>query len=170
MTFDSKKIKEIIRKSPGLTGRQIAKKLGGIDKSALNSFLYHNSNGLKQIEHKWYLDDEYVLELGGDSWINEKTFESNLTEAGSLLDSNVSKYTIRFLNNCQILLIVTARIIALVNQAAVSKKNIKLDFSKSLKTKEGANKQVISSQADSLIKISRIWADFFPANTSNQPI
>ncbi|HHC0726590.1 TPA: hypothetical protein ACOSCG_003258, partial [Escherichia coli] len=36
-------------------------------------------------------------------------------------------------------------------------------------TKEGANKQVISSQADSLIKISRIWADFFPANTSNQP-
>ncbi|WP_269233038.1 hypothetical protein [Klebsiella pneumoniae] len=40
----------------------------------------------------------------------------------------------------------------------------------SLKAKEGANKQVISSQADSLIKISRIWADFFPANTSNQPI
>ncbi|MGQ5754739.1 DUF3302 domain-containing protein, partial [Serratia sp. IR-2025] len=31
--------------------------------------------------------------------------------------------------------------------------------------REGANKQVISSQADSLIKISRIWADFFPANT-----
>ncbi|CAD6181042.1 phage tail tape measure protein [Escherichia coli] len=36
--------------------------------------------------------------------------------------------------------------------------------------REGANKQVISSQIDSLIKISRIWADFFPANTSNQPI
>lgn len=31
-------------------------------------------------------------------------------------------------------------------------------------SREGANKQVISSQADSLIKISRIWADFFPAN------
>ncbi len=31
-----------------------------------------------------------------------------------------------------------------------------------LTIKEGANKQVISSQADSLIKISRIWADFFP--------
>ncbi len=41
---------------------------------------------------------------------------------------------------------------------------------KGLLSKEGANKQVISSQADSLIKISRIWADFFPANTSNQPI
>ena len=41
---------------------------------------------------------------------------------------------------------------------------------KSVFVREGANKQVISSQADSLIKISRIWADFFPANTSNQPI
>ncbi len=41
-------------------------------------------------------------------------------------------------------------------------------FRKSIR--ESANKQVISSQADSLIKISRIWADFFPANTSNQPI
>ncbi len=38
------------------------------------------------------------------------------------------------------------------------------------RVREGANKQVMSSQADSLIKISRIWADFFPANTSNQPI
>ncbi|AQT89036.1 ABC transporter [Enterobacter roggenkampii] len=41
---------------------------------------------------------------------------------------------------------------------------------KAQRVREGANKQVISSQADSLIKISRIWADFFPANTSNQPI
>ncbi|PLL43043.1 hypothetical protein CWN50_05815 [Klebsiella michiganensis] len=49
--------------------------------------------------------------------------------------------------------------------------NILLQLSNvNISTKEGANKQVISSQADSLIKISRIWADFFPANTSNQPI
>ena len=54
------------------------------------------------------------------------------------------------------------------------KKSTDLDFprytSPAIHAKEGANKQVISSQADSLIKISRIWADFFPANTSNQPI
>jgi hypothetical protein len=43
-------------------------------------------------------------------------------------------------------------------------------WSQVINIREGANKQVISSQADSLIKISRIWADFFPANTSNQPI
>ncbi|WP_434529667.1 hypothetical protein [Escherichia coli] len=47
----------------------------------------------------------------------------------------------------------------------INKNNEFIDLSR-----EGANKQVISSQADSLIKISRIWADFFPANTSNQPI
>ncbi len=48
--------------------------------------------------------------------------------------------------------------------------NDKNDSKEHIIPKEGANKQVISSQADSLIKISRIWADFFPANTSNQPI
>ncbi|EZJ77666.1 histidine acid phosphatase domain protein [Escherichia coli 1-182-04_S3_C2] len=45
-----------------------------------------------------------------------------------------------------------------------------LNMQSPMQAKEGANKQVISSQADSLIKISRIWADFFPANTSNQSI
>ncbi|MEI9542519.1 hypothetical protein V5073_12015, partial [Citrobacter braakii] len=34
------------------------------------------------------------------------------------------------------------------------------DYEILIVSKEGANKQVISSQADSLIKISRIWADF----------
>ncbi|WP_222176296.1 hypothetical protein, partial [Enterobacter hormaechei] len=33
-------------------------------------------------------------------------------------------------------------------------------ISEEFEAREGANKQVISSQADSLIKISRIWADF----------
>ncbi|OXO72269.1 ABC transporter [Klebsiella pneumoniae] len=54
----------------------------------------------------------------------------------------------------------------MVDAKAGSLRNINLKRT----SKEGANKQVISSQADSLIKISRIWADFFPANTSNQPI
>ena len=55
-------------------------------------------------------------------------------------------------------------------QESVRKIIALLPLKATIKTREGANKQVISSQADSLIKISRIWADFFPANTSNQPI
>ncbi|ENZ4931645.1 hypothetical protein RPE76_21240, partial [Escherichia coli] len=47
-----------------------------------------------------------------------------------------------------------------------TEKHIRVQFHNPEHTMEGANKQVISSQADSLIKISRIWADFFPANTS----
>jgi hypothetical protein len=55
--------------------------------------------------------------------------------------------------------------------ANVSKNNVDFHLVFELgRLREGANKQVISSQADSLIKISRIWADFFPANTSNQPV
>ncbi len=50
------------------------------------------------------------------------------------------------------------------------KNQIAKRLTESTTSRESANKQVISSQADSLIKISRIWADFFPANTSNQPI
>ncbi len=58
-----------------------------------------------------------------------------------------------------------------IGQPAVSERIEKLEAHLGTRLlREGANKQVISSQADSLIKISRIWADFFPANTSNQPI
>ncbi|MCF6576071.1 pseudouridine-5'-phosphate glycosidase [Escherichia coli] len=57
-----------------------------------------------------------------------------------------------------------------VHRGAEHTFDISADLQELANTKEGANKQVISSQADSLIKISRIWADFFPANTSNQPI
>ena len=57
-----------------------------------------------------------------------------------------------------------------VEMTALEASFIEKNTSHRIVSKEGANKQVISSQADSLIKISRIWADFFPANTSNQPI
>ncbi|HAI2472285.1 hypothetical protein R9J58_06770 [Escherichia coli] len=54
MLFDTEKIKELLRESPGLTGKQIAKTLGYSDKSALNSFLYSHAEGLKRVEWKWY--------------------------------------------------------------------------------------------------------------------
>ncbi len=56
------------------------------------------------------------------------------------------------------------------NAPALDKKSLYCSIHFVIGFREGANKQVISSQADSLIKISRSWADFFPANTSNQPI
>ncbi|MEB7564915.1 LacI family DNA-binding transcriptional regulator [Klebsiella pneumoniae] len=61
------------------------------------------------------------------------------------------------------------KVLAIATQFA-DQEHIRRAIIRASLTREGANKQVISSQADSLIKISRIWADFFPANTSNQPI
>lgn len=46
MMFDKEKIKSILRKSPGLTGKQFARELGFIDKSDLNKFLYTNPGGV----------------------------------------------------------------------------------------------------------------------------
>ncbi|MDR5922648.1 OsmC family protein, partial [Escherichia coli] len=47
----------------------------------------------------------------------------------------------------------TATLTMMAAEKGIDLDGIELDL------KEGANKQVISSQADSLIKISRIWAD-----------
>ncbi|MCM7573769.1 hypothetical protein M8R91_23210, partial [Enterobacter roggenkampii] len=46
------------------------------------------------------------------------------------------------------------------NGESLAVRELSEEFNVCEKTMEGANKQVISSQADSLIKISRIWADF----------
>lgn len=56
--FDKQQIKNVLRESPGLTGKQIAKALGFSDKSALNKYLYANSEGLRQEGWKWYLAEK----------------------------------------------------------------------------------------------------------------
>ncbi|HBQ5890760.1 TPA: hypothetical protein L7606_002836 [Klebsiella variicola subsp. variicola] len=136
MLFDIEKIKELLREFPGLTGKQIAKKLGYPDKSALNSFLYSNLEGLKQVEWKWYVEDEYVLVLDADVWIDEDIFEANLSAAGCLLGASANRCRICFPENCRILLAAGARVIALSNQAAFLGKAIELDFSKCPSTKD----------------------------------
>ncbi|HFT6597996.1 TPA: hypothetical protein ACGRM4_001558 [Klebsiella oxytoca] len=135
MLFDIEKIKELLREFPGLTGKQIAKKLGYTDKSALNSFLYSHVEGLKQAEWKWYVDDEYILVLDTGTWIDENIFEANLSAAGCLLGASASRCRISFPEGCRILLAAGARVIALANQAAYLGKVVELDFSKCPSTK-----------------------------------
>lgn len=130
--FDKEMIKEVLRDSPGLTGKQIAKTLGVADKSAFNKFLYANSEGLRQDDDwKWFLaDDLHVLDLAAPaSWIAEDDFEDCLTASGCLLSSHANNCVIRFPENCKILLIAGARVIALANQAAHRGKSVELDFS-----------------------------------------
>lgn len=141
MLFDTEKIKELLWESPGLTGKQIAKALGYADKSALNSFLYSLAEGLKRVEWKWYVDDEYVLVLDGDAWIDENIFEANSAAAGCLLGASARRCRISFPESCSILLAAGARIIALANQAVHSGKSIELDFSKCPSAKNYLNRK-----------------------------
>ncbi|MCT9732342.1 PfkB family carbohydrate kinase, partial [Escherichia coli] len=105
--------------------------------------------------------DSYPLEriamtTGGDA-INEATIISRLGHRTALMSRIGKDAAGQFiLDHCR--------------KENIDIQSLKQDVSIDTSIKEGANKQVISSQADSLIKISRIWADFFPANTSNQPI
>lgn len=141
--FDKEKIREVLRDSPGLTGKQISKALGVGNKSALNKFLYSNPEGLRQDEQwKWYLaDDHYVLDLVTPStWITEDEFEDCLTAAGCLLSSCSNKCVIRFPENCRILLVAGARVIALANQAVSCGKAVEMDFSRCLGTKHYLNR------------------------------
>ncbi len=135
--LDKEKIKNILRKSPGLTGRQISKILGVEDKSALNKILYANSDGLIQKGWKWYVPDEcHIFDLTGKSnWVSEHDFENSLKIAGCLLSSEEDRCVIRFPKNCKILLIAGARVIALANQAAYLGKSIELDFTNCQSTK-----------------------------------
>lgn len=135
--FDKQQIKNVLRESPGLTGKQIAKALGVSDKSALNKYLYANPEGLRQEGWKWYLaDEDYILELTTlSTWIDESDFEDSLSAAGGLLGAPANKCVIRFPENCKILLIAGARVIALANQASHIGKSIELDFSKCPSTK-----------------------------------
>jgi hypothetical protein len=120
MLFDTEKIKELLRESPGLTGKQIAKTLGYSDKSALNSFLYSHAEGLKRVEWKWYVDDEYVLvlmaTLGSMKIFLKLTYQL-------LVERTARRCSISFPESCSILLAAGARIIALANQAAYSGKS-----------------------------------------------
>ena len=127
---------EVLREHPGLTGKQIAKELGNIDKSELNSYLYKNSEGLVQKDWKWYLSDGgNVLELSGQRWIDAVHFEDELSKAGGVLESEDTQWVIQFPERCKILLIAGARIIMLSNQCVQIGKNIELDFSKCPNTK-----------------------------------
>lgn len=151
--FNKEEIKSILRKSPGLTGKQIARELGRADKSDLNKFLYANSEGLRQVNWKWYVVDEYELELPPQAWIGSDDFEERLSEVGCLLSSPAKQCVIRFPEKCKILLIAGARVIALANQAASFGKCMELDFSKCPSTKHYLDRLGFFDHLDSSVTV-----------------
>ena len=71
-----KAISDLLHKSPGMKGRQIAKKLR-LDKHKVNSFLHKNQNTfVKNSEHEWRLIRTQHVEINfASGWIDVLTYE-----------------------------------------------------------------------------------------------
>lgn len=136
-------ILQVLRKTPGLLGREIALALG-VEKRQVNSLLARDHEGLYQDNktYKWYIlpSKQHILELTPDKWICADLFEKGLSDAGCFFSTEADEYLIRFPENCQILLIAGARIIALANQCIFKNKKITLDFTQCAKTKTYLNR------------------------------
>ncbi|MDD2335818.1 MAG: hypothetical protein PHD01_04490 [Geobacteraceae bacterium] len=124
------KIIHLLRNSPPLKAKTIAKQLG-VTKSEINSLLY-NLNDLFAVDDDfcWTLvaQDAIQIQLGNSGWVDCTSFEQSLKEVGCLFDN--SYQTIEFVIpvNCKILLEAEVRLLALCNQLAQLKKRVKLDF------------------------------------------
>ena len=122
-------IKKVLKETPGLTGREIARKLKK-EKKEVNSYLSRNSKGLYQQEYKWFLEstDTIEWEIKCSSWFTCEAFEESYLDIGNILDAEESNIIIRLPNDFKVLLIAGARLIALINYLNHVGKCVTLDF------------------------------------------
>lgn len=124
------KIEKILRVTPDLKGKEIAKKIG-VPKKEVNSFLSkHLDMFVQDNNFCWSLAkaDEFKVEFEGNNWVDSNSFENSLLSVGSPLDSDCSSVVFIIPERCSILLDAAARLLALCNQLVLSKK-VTIDFS-----------------------------------------
>jgi len=125
-------LKDYIRKNPGLRARAISKDLNLVQAEV--SKLLHDSSEFEQNDYSWYIINQFDLfvELP-DKWLHYKTFEKFLVDTGCLFTGQEKSICIVFPKKCQLMLIIVARLLFLINSLDLSGKEITLDFSKSKK-------------------------------------
>ena len=131
-------IKTVLNKCGRLKGREIAKSIG-TSKKKVNALLHQYSKIFEQDdEYKWSLLKTFHQDvfISGSTWVTANSFESNLKSNGCLLSDNLHSITFHFPENCKILLVVGARLIALTNQLALQGKRVGLNFSKCKNTSQ----------------------------------
>lgn len=124
-------ITKILISSPGLKGKQIAKKLG-YEKREVNSFLHSNADSFTQHDdYCWFLaqSPEIRVNFASNKWMDCKSFEKSLIEVEALLGSDTNAILFILPENCKILLDAAARFLALANQLSDSGKTVTIDFS-----------------------------------------
>ena len=122
-------IVDLLSNSPGLKGREIANKLG-LEKKEVNSFLYGDHSGtFNSQSNRWYLSkDNQTIIFTKSGWLTAADFEGILSRSDDLWSDTVKSVQLEF-TDCAILLSAITRMLCLVNQLAVSGKEVTLDFS-----------------------------------------
>jgi len=122
-------IEKILRETPGIKAKDIAKKLA-VEKSDVNSFLYAHVDFFQKDEnHCWSLrGSEQRIELAANCWVDCHSFEKTLAAVGSPLDSNAKSFVFVVPDDCKLLLEASARLMALLNQIAHSGRTVTIDF------------------------------------------
>jgi len=123
-------IQKLLKDTPALKGRQIAKKLG-YERKQINSFLHSNSECFVQDENFcWSLvqPKEIRVEFTPVKWMNCFSFESSLLECGTLLSADALEIIFILPEKCSILLDAAGRFLALCNQLVNAGKHVSIDF------------------------------------------
>jgi len=122
-------IRRVLRESPGIKGRAIAKKIGA-DRKEVNLFLSnHRDEFTQDSNYEWSLiePEKITVEFEDNKWVDRNSFEKSLSMAGSPLDLDCLYVTFVVPEGCRILLDAAARLLALCNQLSETKKVI-IDF------------------------------------------
>jgi hypothetical protein len=119
----------LLKKSPGMKGREIAKKISE-DRKAVNAFLHENTDIFSQdASYQWSLvaPPEIRIELDG-KWVDADCFEDSLAKASSPLDADETHVIIVLPDGCSVLLEPACRMLALCNQLIDAGKDVTIDF------------------------------------------
>jgi len=125
-----KGIESLLKRSPGLKAKEIAKELG-IDRTAVNSFLYSlPSEYLIDEDFKWtrVQDVKFLITTTRATWIDSDHVEKALQKYGSPLESSSKYLNIEIGKDRRLLLDAISKILALANQAVQVGKIVTLEF------------------------------------------
>ncbi len=135
-------IDKLLKTTPGLSGREIAKHLD-IDKKKINSFLSRNKHLFQQTDDfKWYQSKnrEFELSFAPVSWMTQDHFEDALSERGNPFDGTYKSAVVTFPKDCSLMMVAIARMLSLLNQLSSKNIAVTIDFSKSKKTSSFLNR------------------------------
>ena len=149
------KIRTVLEKTPGITGREIGKKIG-VSKSRVNSYLYSSDDFQVDESYCWSIisnSNQHVLELEGNCWVDVRSFENSLRACGGLLESEKNDILVILPEKCSVLLEAGARLLNLLNQLILAGKNVAIDFNACSATRHYFNRAGFFDLLDKKVKV-----------------